>query len=135
MGYYMIRPARKRARGQRSIDIYGGRRLPVDVAVSDEAFEITAIVPGLDPDQIKIEVLEDIVTLRSVREPADANGDGEGRYLLNELPQFGEMSRRLHLPEPVDAEKAEARIENGLLTLRIPKSEEAMPKTVEVKSK
>jgi HSP20 family protein len=115
--------------------MYGGRRLPVDISVNDEAYEITAIVPGVDPEEIKIEVLEDVVTLRSVVESAEENGDLEGRYLLNELPQFSEMSRRLRLPEPVDAEKAEARIENGLLKLRIPKSEEAMPKTVEVKSK
>lgn len=136
MSYYMMRPIRRRGiRSTQPIDMYGGRRLPVDVHVDEEAYEITAIVPGIDPSEIKIEVLEDVVTLRSVIETTEENGNGTGRYLLNELPEFSEMSRSLRLPEPVVAEKAEARIENGLLKLRIPKAEEAMPKTIEVKSK
>ena len=136
MGYYMIRPTRRyRARPERAIDVYGGRRMPVDVSVTEEAYEITAMVPGVDPTEIKIEVLEDVVTLRSAVEKDEQNGDRSGRYLLNELPEFTELSRSLRLPEPVDAEKAEANIENGLLKLRIPKAEEALPKTIKVKSK
>jgi HSP20 family protein len=136
MGYYMIRPTRRyRAHPEREIDLYGGRRMPVDVSVTDEAYEITAMVPGVDPTEIKIEVLEDVVTLRSAVEKDEQNGDRSGRYLLNELPEFAELSRSFRLPEPVDAEKAEANIENGLLKLRIPKAEEALPKTIKVKSK
>lgn len=136
MGYYMIRPTRRyRAHSGRAIDHYGGRRMPVDVSVTDEAYEITAMVPGVDPTEIKIEVLEDVVTLRSAVEKDEQNGDRSGRYLLNELPEFTELSRSLRLPEPVDAEKAEANIEYGLLKLRIPKAEQALPKTIKVKSK
>ncbi len=53
--------------------------------------------------------------------------------LLREL-SYGSFKRSLRFSEPLDAEKAEAQLENGLLKLRIPKSEEARPKTIKVKA-
>ncbi|MEW6566636.1 MAG: Hsp20/alpha crystallin family protein [Chloroflexota bacterium] len=108
----------------------GGRRLPLDVRADDEAYVITAAVPGLKPEGLKIEVLEDVVTLRGQIPGADEENDG---YLMRELAT-GEFERSLRLPDPLDASKAEASIEDGLLTLRIPKAEEARPKTVKLKA-
>jgi HSP20 family protein len=108
----------------------GGSRLPVDVKADTEAYEITAAVPGLKPDDLKIEILEDVVTLSGKVAEREEESDG---YLLRELA-LGEFSRSLRLPDPLDASKAEAVVENGLLTLRIPKAEEARPKTIKVKA-
>ncbi len=108
----------------------GGRRLPLNVRADEEAYVITAAVPGLKPEDLKIEVLEDVVTLRGQIPDTEAH-DG---YLLREL-SAGEFERSLRLPDPLDASKAEASVENGLLTLRIPKADEARPKTIKVQAR
>lgn len=108
----------------------GGRRLPVDVRADEDAYVITAAVPGLRAEDLKIEVLKDVVTLRGEIPAADEANDG---YLLREL-RAGAFERSLRLPEPLDVSKAEASIENGLLTLRIPKAEEARPKTIKIQA-
>jgi len=106
----------------------GGSRLPVDVREDDESYEITAAVPGLTAEQLDVQVLDDVVTLR-VRVPS-GNGT-EKDYLLREI-RAGEMERSFRLPKPIDASKAEAVVENGLLRLRLPKAEAARPKTIPV---
>ncbi|HLF36939.1 MAG TPA: Hsp20 family protein, partial [Anaerolineales bacterium] len=58
-----------------------------------------------------------------------------GEALISELDRSGGFYRRIQLPEVIDAEAVEAKIENGLLTVRVPKAEEARPKKIEVKAK
>jgi HSP20 family protein len=108
----------------------GGTRLPLDVKAEPEAYEITAVVPGLKPEDLQIEILEDVVTLRGKMGDHSRENDG---YLLREI-EMGEFVRSLRLPDPLDASKAEAVVQNGVLTLRIPKAEEARPKTIKVKA-
>lgn len=120
----------RRFRSQRSIDFAGGRRLPVDVHAEDDEFVIVASVAGLSPEDLKVEILDDVLTL-SGEITAASNGDSE--YLLREI-YFGEFSRSLKLPSPVEGENAEAKVENGILTVRIPKAESARPKAIEVKT-
>lgn len=110
----------------------GGRRMPLDVRADDEAYVITAEMPGLKREEIKIDILDDVVTLHG---EAAVEENGHGVALWREIPELSTFSRRLRLPEPVDAEGAEAMLENGLLTVRIPKAESARPKTIEIKSK
>lgn len=106
-------------------------RLGIDVHGDEDAFEITATVPGMDVEDIKVEILDDVLTLRG-EIPESPNGSGE--FLLRERIS-GKFERRLRLPDAVDAEAAEAKVENGILTVRIPKAEEARPRLIEVKAK
>jgi len=106
----------------------GGQRMPVDVRLEDEAYVITAIAPGMKAEDLRIELQDDVLTLTGEMHHADPE---EARYLLQEVPQ-GEFSRSLRLPEPVDVSKAEARLMDGVLTLRLPKSEEARPKQIKI---
>jgi HSP20 family protein len=106
-------------------------RLGIDVHADEDAFEITATVPGMDVEDIKVEILDDVLTLRG-EIPESPNGSGE--FLLRERIS-GKFERRLRLPDAVDAEAAEAKVENGILTVRIPKAEEARPRLIEVKAK
>jgi HSP20 family protein len=108
----------------------GGRRLPINVQADDEAYMITAEVPGLTADDLSVEVLEDLVTLRG--EYGDI--DHESR-LLSEIHRSGGFFRKIRLPESVDADSVEAKVENGLLSVRLPKSEESRPKRIEVSAK
>jgi HSP20 family protein len=112
------------------IEFNGGQRLPIEVRADDEAYLITAEVPGMAAEDLQVEVLEDLVTLRGEFKP-----DGAGEALIDELDRSGGFYRRIRLPEAIDAEAVEAKVENGLLTVRVPKAEEARPKKIEVKAK
>lgn len=102
--------------------------LAVDVIAGDEAYNITSLVPGLNAEDLDIEVLNDTVTIRGEFKPAE---DGEIKYLLSELPE-GRFSRTVSLPTSVDAEHVEASIKNGVLSLRIPKAEADRPKAIKI---
>jgi len=108
----------------------GGSRLPIDVREDDESYQITAAVPGLKAEQVEIQVLDDVVTLR-LRPEADENP--EQAYLLREIGD-GELERSFRLPVLVEAGKAEAVVENGLLRLNLPKAEAVRPKQITVKA-
>lgn len=106
----------------------GPRQLPVNVRDEGEAFVLTALVPGLKAEDVQIQVLEDVVQIRGEL-AADEN-----EYLLHEIPG-GAFRRELELPSAVEAEKVEARIADGILTLRLPKAESTRPKTIKVAAK
>ena len=103
----------------------GSRYLAVNVRDNDDAFILTSLVPGLKADDLSIQVLEDVVRIEGkMTEDADD-------YLLQELPT-GSFRRELRLPVLLDAEKVEARIADGILTIRLPKAESARPHTIKV---
>lgn len=101
------------------------RSLPVDIRDDDDAFLLTAFVPGLTAEALNIQVLDDTVSVEG------EYVSDENQYLLSELPS-GAFRRTLRLPTELDADKAEAKIENGVLTLRLPKAESARPKVIKV---
>src|SRR5690606_37786477 len=92
--------------------------LPVNVTAEEEAFTLQALVPGLEAEDLNIEILNNTVSIRGeFKNDADENT----RYLRHELPA-GPFNRVLTLPVSVDAAKAEANMKNGFLTLRLPKT-------------
>jgi HSP20 family protein len=103
-------------------------RLPVDVRTDDEAFSIRALVPGLEADDLNIEVLNNTV---SINGEFKSEEDESTKYLTCELPQ-GRFSRVIDLPVDVDASKVEASIKNGVLQLRVPKAESHRPRTIKI---
>ncbi len=104
------------------------RYLAVNVADDNDAYVLTALVPGLKGDDLSIQVLEDLVTIEG-RMP-----EAEAEYLLQELPS-GSFRRELRLPAPLDAEHVDAKIADGILTVRLPKAESARPRTIKVVAK
>lgn len=129
LSYYRGYPRRRRRYGYHPIGFNGGRRMPIDVQSDDEAYLITAAVPGLSAEDVTVEVLEDVVTM-SGEISIEENGDSE--TLMSELHQS--FFRQIRLPEAVNAEEVEAKVEKGLLTVRVPKAEDARPKKIEVKA-
>jgi HSP20 family protein len=103
----------------------GHRYLRLNVRDEGEAYVLTAPVPGLQAADLKIQVLEDVLSIEG-EFPTD-----QAEYLLHEIPG-GAFRRELRLPAAVEAEKVEARISEGILTLRLPKSETARPRTIKV---
>lgn len=102
--------------------------LAVDVQANDDVYEISALVPGLDPEELNIEILNNTVSLRG---EFKSTGKEETAYLLCELPA-GRFSRVITLPTTLDPAKAEATIKNGVLHLVVPKAEAHRPKSIKV---
>lgn len=103
-------------------------RLAANVRDEDDAFVLTSLVPGLKAEDLTINILEDVVTIEG-----EIKQD-ENEYLMRELP-FGNFRRSLRLPAAVNADKAEAKITDGVLTLRLPKAESARPKKIKIAAK
>jgi HSP20 family protein len=101
------------------------RFLAVNIRDENETYVLTALVPGLKAEDLNIQVLEDVVRIEG-NFPQDEN-----EYLLQELPD-GSFRRELRLPAPLDADKIEAKIADGVLTLRLPKAESARPRSIKV---
>ncbi|MEJ5198414.1 MAG: Hsp20/alpha crystallin family protein [Anaerolineae bacterium] len=116
-------PTRRRAREE-------AFRLPLDAYVTPEEIVILANMPGVKPEEVEITIEGDTLTIKGERPAPLENVD----YVLQERA-YGKFQRTLTINIPVDANKAEAKFENGLLTLTIPKAEAAKPKTIQVVSK
>ncbi len=105
--------------------------LPLDVYETDEAYTVIAAVPGLDADQFNIKLHNDTLTISAeLPKPEVAEGT---RVLIQERP-FGNLSRSVTLPQPVNHNAVEANYQNGVLTLTMPKSPEAQPRSIPVRA-
>lgn len=104
---------------------------PIDVIAGKDSFTIKALLPGVAADDLDIHIVNEIVTIAGeVKTDRDENDE----FLLAELPS-GKFHRVLTLPTPLNSAKVEASLENGILTLVVPKAEEAKPRTIKVLSK
>ncbi|MCI0477326.1 MAG: Hsp20/alpha crystallin family protein [Anaerolineales bacterium] len=106
-----------------------GAYLPLDIYTTKDAVVIRASVPGIKPDEVEITIEGNTITLRGEIKPSQE----EGTFLLQEQ-RYGPFARSIELALPVQADKAEAKFENGVLALTIPKAEEIKPKIIKVKS-
>ena len=106
--------------------------LPIDVIETKDEVIVKASVPGLKPEDIDISVTGGVLTIKG--ETKSEEKVEEGSYIRQER-RFGSFQRTLTLPANVVADKAKADFENGVLTLTLPKAEEAKPKTIKVKTK
>ena len=107
--------------------------LPVDVRASDDEYVITAAVPSLKPEDLSVEVLGEGVTIRGEIKSEQKEEHATRGYLLRER-RYGKFARSLSFPVELDGAKAEAAMENGVLTLRVPKAEASRPKLIKVKA-
>jgi HSP20 family protein len=101
------------------------RSLNVNVREEDDTYILSALVPGLKAEELNIQVLENVVSIEGEYRPE------ETEYLLNELPH-GNFRRALRMPAEIQADKVEAKITDGVLTLTLPKAESAKPKRINI---
>jgi len=110
-------------------------RAPVVWQPAIEAYEtdgdvvVRAELPGIDPKQVEISVTEDTLTLKG--EAKSEQEEKKRNYYRREL-RYGSFVRSIALPSGVQGDKASASYKNGILEIRVPKSERAKPKTVKV---
>lgn len=105
--------------------------IPLDIIEENEAYLIHATLPGLSAEDLEIEIINDIVKLHG---EFKQESDEEIKYLRRERPT-GSFQRTLRFGTKLEAGKADAKLENGILTLRVPKVAEALPKSIKVKTK
>ncbi len=112
--------------------ILGSWNPAVDVVEHDDSYVIEAELPGMNKNDIKISVTNDVLTIQG--EKKVEKEDKKKNFHRTER-SYRSFSRTFSLPGNVKADKVEAEFNNGVLTVKVPKSEEAKPKQIDVKVK
>jgi HSP20 family protein len=102
---------------------------PVDIYETEDAIVLKAELPGIDAKDVEVRVEDNTLYLK-----------GERKYEKEVKEQnyhrversYGSFARSFSLPNSIDAEKVKAEYKDGLLTLTMPKREEAKPKTIKI---
>lgn len=105
--------------------------LALDVAEENDTYIVKASLPGVKPEEIDITLTDNVLTIRGELK-ADEEIKEE-RYHVRER-RWGSFLRSVTLPAPVEQEQIDANFENGVLTLRLPKSEAIKPRRINVRS-
>lgn len=118
---------------ERDYGFNGGRawRPALDIIETDDAYVVQAALPGLSADDIDVDIDDGVLTIKADR--SDENEEQADKYLLRER-SYGKFARSVRLPKNVSADEISATVESGILTLTLPKSEDAKPKSIEVKT-
>jgi len=102
---------------------------PVDIFEDHEAIRIIAEVPGVKPEEVKISLEDNVLTIRgSKQQAAEERTERVHRYERT----YGTFERSFTLPATVDASNIQASYEHGVLTVTLPKAETAKPRQIEV---
>ncbi len=109
----------------------GQYQLALDIRTSGDELVVEAALPGVKPDDVEISVLGDSLTI-SASHRDEQNRDEDG-YTYREIRR-GSFSRTVNLPSNLRTDAASATFDNGLLTLRIPRAEEAQPRHIPISS-
>jgi HSP20 family protein len=110
----------------------GGSWLPaVNVEETREELVLTAEVPGMTPDDIDIELENNILTVSGEKSFERTEGDDEKRYHVWER-RYGSFQRSFTLPRTVRPEDIKAEHKDGILTIRMPKSPEAKGRKIQI---
>jgi len=102
---------------------------PVDIYENGDSLVLKAELPGIDPDDVEIRVEDNTLYLKGERKPE--KDVKEQNYHRIER-SYGTFARSFSLPNSVDADKVVANYKDGVLTLTMPKKEEAKPKTIKI---
>ena len=104
------------------------RVMPADAYRRGEEFVVNFDLPGIDPESVDVTVEKNVLSVTAERQWRPDAGD---QVVLSERP-FGKFSRQLYLSDNLATDRIEAHYDKGVLTLRIPVSEQAKPRKVQV---
>jgi len=102
---------------------------PADVTVSDSDLVLTMDLPGLTADDLEIELVDGYLTVRGERTRPPV---AEGARVVRTERGFGRFDRRIQLPDGVDPEQVTASMDNGVLSLIVPKPQRLVPRTIPI---
>ena len=98
----------------------------INIKEDENGFEVEMSAPGLDKKDFEIELDNNVLTISSEKKVEDETKEGQ-RFTRREF-SYQSFRRSFNLPDTVDNDKIEAKYENGILKLNIPKREESKPK-------
>ena len=104
----------------------------LDIMEKDDRFVVKAELPGMNEEDIDVSVTGDTLTIKGEKK-AEEIVDGENYYHMERT--FGSFMRSISLPSNVNSDKIEARYENGVLEIILPKTVELKPKKVKLTTK
>lgn len=104
----------------------------VNVYTNSDGAIVTAEIPGVSVDDIEISVVGETLTLQGSRKTDDLNLENVTYH--RQERSYGKFYRSLEMPFPIDAEKVEAGLELGILTIQLPRSEADKPRRISVKN-
>ena len=107
----------------------GPAMLPLDISENDNEFIVKASLPGVRPEDVQITVHGDTLTIRGETKVEQEKKDEH--YHLRER-RYGLFQRTVRLSAPVRTDQAKAEFQDGVLTLTLPKAEEAKPKQIKI---
>ena len=102
---------------------------PVDIEEQDNAYVIEAELPGVQKDDVNIELVANELMITGEIKEREREG-----ILRKRTRRIGRFEYLVRLPEQVDADKVEANLKDGVLSVRVPKREQAKRRTIQVKS-
>ena len=114
-------------------DVEGARSWapPIDIYETQDAYRVVAELPGFNPDEVDVTVNDGTLTIKGERK--FYNEVTEESFHRVER-RFGAFQRLVSLPAQVQADKVEASFDKGVLTVSIPKAEQAKPRRIEIKA-
>lgn len=101
----------------------------VDIAETDSGFEVRAELPGVKQDDVNVSVRDNVLTLRGEKRQEETD---EGKNYRRVERHYGSFQRAFTLPPNVNPEAITAHYRDGVLTLTVPKAEEAQPKEIPI---
>jgi len=117
----------------RGLPVVGGAApLALDVYETADSVVVKTNVAGVEPEELDITIDGDILTIKGETQSEDKV---EKASYIRQERRYGAFERSVQLPVALLADKAQASVENGVLTLTIPKSEESKPRAIKVQAK
>lgn len=111
----------------------GMTALPAEVLETDSAIRFMIEIPGMKPEDIELTVENNVLTVSGEKRWQKEEGKPEGEYHLLER-RYGKFARAFALPHKVDAAAIQATYDQGVLTVNLPKLEEARARRIEIRS-
>jgi len=104
----------------------------VDVVENDDSYQIMAELPGIKMDDVKINLADDVLTVKGEKK----NEVSESKRSFYRVERcYGRFQRSFTLPSSVDAKKVKANLDNGVLTITLPKAEQAKAREIPIKAR
>ena len=107
----------------------------LDMYEDADSYYLKVDVPGIDAKDIEMNVTNDVLTIKGVRgrEAKEDESAKKGGNYAREERVYGSFHRTIPLPVPVESQKVEAELKDGVLYIKLPKKEETKPKRISVK--
>jgi HSP20 family protein len=105
---------------------------PLDVFESTDKYVVAVELPGIEPGDVEVSVEDSTLTIKGQRDFFYKDATDESFRRIER--RYGQFTRTLTLPTTADVEKVDASFDKGVLTIEVPKREEAKPRKITVKA-